>query len=177
MKIALAVACCVVVLAACSADDPAPSTTAAAQPASTTEAEPEIVAITAAPCSLADAAGVADATGLAIEPGRDDGPITCRFDLTETPGVHVAVIIEDGERRLGGAAAIFDGYLALVPEGGAEEIPGLGAAALYAPGFRGLAVDADGGRFFAVAIGGGYQALAEPREALIAVARDVLSGL
>jgi hypothetical protein len=87
------------------------------------------------------------------------------------------VITEDGEGRMSGAAALFDGYRTLVAEGAAEDVPGLGIAAVYSPGFRGLAVDAGGGRYFAVVVGGGYQALEEPKAELVAVAEAALAGL
>jgi hypothetical protein len=187
MRRAVGVLWCVAALAGCGGDDTGISTSTTSPPQTTTEATsslpgtteagPTVVPIEVAPCDLVTADEVAAAVGLPVEAGSDEPPISCRFDLVDGDGVHVAVIIEDGQGRLGGAAAIFDGYRDLVAGGEAEEVPGLGDAALYAPGFRGLAVDAGAGRFVVFAVGGGYQALQEPEDALIRIAEAALSRL
>jgi hypothetical protein len=126
---------------------------------------------------LVTAEEVAAASGFAVEAGREEPPLGCRFDLSDVSGVHVAVILDDGRGRMGGAAAIYAGYRELVAEGGAEEVPGLGVSALYSPSYRGLAVDAGGGRYLAFAVGGGYQALEEPKAALVDIASAALARL
>lgn len=181
MRRAAAALCCLILLAACGDDEPVSATTGVASSPPTTTAttvlETSVVPLGVPPCELVGAEEVASAIGMPVVAGLEEPPLSCRFDLTEVPGVHVAVIIEDGAGRLGGAAAIFDGYRDLLADGEADEIPGLGSSAVYAPGFRGLAVDAGDGRFFAVAIGGSYQALDEPGEALVLIAEAVLAGL
>ena len=179
MKRLVSLVCCLVVVNACGDDTTgttgtaAPSTTAAV----TSAPADGVVPLDRDPCDLVTADEVAAAVGAGVAPGRADPPLGCVFDLQDVPQVHIAVIIEDGAGRLGGAASIFEGYRALVADGDAEDVPAIGIAAVYAPGFRGLAVDAGGGRYFAVAVGGGYQALEQPKEALIALARAVMAGL
>ena len=65
----------------------------------------------------------------------------------------------------------------MVAEGSAELVPDLGAAAVYAPGFRGLAVDAGDGRFIALGVNGGYTELAEPLESLVELVAAALGRL
>ncbi len=155
------------------AETAAPPTTSAP----TTDApEGSVVPITTAPCDLLTAEEVAGATGLTVEEVRDEPPIYCDFDLASEAGVYLQVIIEDGEGRLGGAANLLEEYLLLVEQGEAEMIAGVGEQAVCCP-FRTIAVDAGGGRFFAVGVSGGYGELAEPLEVLVSLARLVLGRL
>jgi hypothetical protein len=105
--------------------------------------------------------------------GVEDGHVACRFDLPD--GVHVLAVGEDGERRLRGAESLYLGYASLVATGEAEEVPGLGEQAFYSQSFRGLAVHLGGGRYMAVAVGGGYAHLAEPRALLADLAALMLA--
>jgi len=159
----------------------AAETVASTSPASTAPAatEPEgddVVPITTPPCDLLTAEEVEAATGLPVEEVSDEPPIACDFDLGAEAGVHIQVIIEDGAGRLGGAANLLREYLLLVDQGEAELVDGVGEQAVCCP-FRTIAVDAGGGRFFAVGVGGGYAELAEPLEVLISLARSVLGRL
>lgn len=155
----------------------AASSTSAAPETTTTAAEADgIVPIEAAPCDLLTAEEVEGATGLSVEEVRDEPPISCDFDLGSEAGVYLQVIIEDGEGRLGGAANLLQEYLLLVDQGEAELVAGVGEQAVCCP-FRTIAVDAGGGRFFAVGVGGGYGALAEPLEVLVTLAQAVLGRL
>ena len=56
-------------------------------------------------------------------------------------------------------------------------IDGLADGAVYDSGFRGLAVDAGDGRYFVVAVGGGFGALDQPRDPLVELAHAVLGRL
>jgi hypothetical protein len=144
--------------------------------ATTTLPESGVVPIGAAPCDLLTAQEVEAATGLSVLEVLDDPPITCLFDLGAEAGVDIAVIVEDGAGRLGGAANLFREYLLLVDEGEAEVITGVGEQAVCCP-FRTIAVDAGGGRFVAVSVWGGYNELAEPLEVLVSLAGSVLGRL
>lgn len=173
----------VVLLAACgdggstAETTAAPDTTGAPETTATTVAETGgIVPIDAAPCDLLTAEEVEAATGLTVEEVRDAPPIACDFDLGPEAGVYLQVIVEDGEGRLGGAANLLREYLLLVDQGEAEVVAGVGEQAVCCP-FRAIAVDAGDGRFFAVAVGGGYAELAEPLEVLVSLARAVLGRL
>jgi hypothetical protein len=126
------------------------------------------------PCDLVNVDEVAAAAGLSVAESRDEPPISCVFDFGEEAGVAIFVHVDDGEGRFGAPAALFDDYMA---EGSAEIIPDLGVAAVYVEGFRGLAVDAGGGRFIALGVNGGYGELAEPRDVLIALATAALGRL
>jgi hypothetical protein len=64
----------------------------------------------------------------------------------------------------------------MVADGEAEFIDEVGEQALCCP-FRAIAVDAGGGRFIAVSVGGGYTELAEPRDVLVSLARAALGRL
>ncbi len=176
--------CALIVLSACGDDGgPAtssPLTTSAAATTVTTTPEPTTVAVVAvevAPCDLLTADEVGAAAGLAVAEVVEEPPITCVFDLGTDAGVDVFVAVEDAQGRLGGPAALFDGYADLVETGEAEAISGLGEAALYAPGFRGLAVDAGGGRFIALGVNGGHQQLQDPRDVLVSLAGLALGRL
>jgi hypothetical protein len=177
-------------LAACGGNDDAATTAGAntqAESTTTTAVESgstssattgaDVVPIAAAPCDLLTADEVEEATGLPVVEVIDEPPITCLFDLGADAGVDLFVVVEDGEGRLRGPAAVFAAYAELVADGEAEPIDGLGAAALYAPGFRGLEVDAGGGRFVGIGINGGFTELADPRDELITLARLMLSRL
>jgi hypothetical protein len=149
---------------------------ATTQAAITTAGGDEIVPIDAAPCDLLTADEVAAATGLAVEEVRDEPPISCDFRLGPDAGVYIEVIIEDGQGRLGGAANLLSEYLLLVEDGEAEVVADVGEQAVCCP-FRTIAVDAGGGRFFAVGVGGGYTELAEPLEVLLSLAKSILDRL
>ena len=151
-------------------DAPATTTTSSA-------AEAEVVPVEASPCSLVTVDEVAAATGLTVVESRDEPPISCVFDFGEEVGVAIFVSVDDGEGRSAAPAALFDGYMARVAEGSAETVPDLGVAAVYAQGFRGLAVDAGGGRFIGFGVNGGYGELAEPRDVLIELAAAALGRL
>lgn len=148
----------------------------AVTPAATAEAL-EVVAVDAAPCDLLTAVDVEAATGLAVFDVVDDAPLSCTFDLGENAGVDVFIVVEDGEGRLAGPAAVFTGYAELAAEGAAEAVEGLGAGAYYAPDFRGLVMNAGGGRFIGLGVNGGHAELAEPRDMLVDLAQVVLSRL
>ncbi len=73
---------------------------------------------------------------------------------------------------------LFTNYMDLADDGTAELVADLGVAAVYSPSFRGLAVDAGDGRFVAVGLNGGYpEELAEPRDALVALASAAIARL
>jgi len=108
-------------------------------------------------------------------------PTTTSTTTTADPGIVPVEVspcdlvnVDDGEGRFGAPAALFDGYMA---EEGAEIIPDLGVAAVYVQGFRGLAVDAGGGRYIALGVNGGYGELAEPRDVLVELATAALGRL
>lgn len=178
-----ALCCTLVMLAACGdgaatstgspVDTVSPSTTGV----STTPATTGIVAVEVPPCDLLTPDEVFSATGLDVEEVREDPPITCIFDPGAEAGVQVFVTVDDGQGRPGGPAAVFEAYTALIEDGEAEAIADLGEGAVYAPGFRGLAVDAGGGRFIGLGINGGYQQLQDPRDVLIRLAAAALERL
>jgi hypothetical protein len=91
----------------------------------------------------------------------------------EDTGVAVFLSVEDGEGRTSGAASLFSAY----SDEDGEDVSGLGDAAVYSETFRTLAVDAGGGRFFAIGVNGGFSELAEPRDALVELATVVLGRL
>lgn len=182
-RIRVTVLCGGLLLAACG-DDAAVTTSAVATATPTTVVttipEPttaEVVALEIPPCDLLTADEVAAATGLTVIEVTEEPPITCIFDFGSEAGVDLFVTVEDAQGRLGGPAAVFEGYAALVGDGEAEAIAGLGEAAYYASGFRGLAVDAGGGRFIGLGINGGYQQLGDPGDALVALAALALGRL
>ncbi|MEZ5115197.1 MAG: hypothetical protein R2737_02910 [Candidatus Nanopelagicales bacterium] len=119
------------------------------------------------PCSLVTAAEVEAATGETVTGTAEQPPITCLYTLD---GVDVFVSVEDGEGRMGGPAAVYEGYLGWLPTGEAVEVEGVGESALYAPSVRGLAVHVGDGRYLAVGVNGGFSVLAEPQQALVEVA-------
>ena len=132
------------------AEPDAVATTSASASASETA---EVVAMDIAPCDLLTADEVAAATGLAVEEVRDEPPIDCVYDLGADAGVDVYVTIEDGQGRLAAPANLLEEYLLLVADGEAEVVTGVGEQAVCCP-FRAIAVDAGGGRFIAVSVGG-----------------------
>lgn len=154
----------------------AASSTAASETTTTTVEAGGIVPLEVPPCDLLTAEEVEAATGLLVEEVRDEPPISCVFDLASEAGEYIEVIIEDGQGRFGGAANLLSEYLLLVEDGEAEVVGDVGEQAVCCP-FRAIAVDAGGGRFFAVAVGGGYGALAEPLEVLVTLAGSVLGRL
>lgn len=185
-RIAFVAAGIAVVVAACggqasdqeSVTTNAPATTAPATtaPAPAT-AEGEVVPVDADPCDLMEIEEVATAAGLSVDEARNESSISCVFDFGEEAGVAIFVNVEDGAGRLSGPASLFDNYMATVADGSAEVIPDLGAAAVYSQDFRGLAIDAGGGRFIALGVSGGYGELAEPRDVLIELAAIALDRL
>jgi len=179
-----ALCCTLVMLAACgdgaamsadsSVDAVSPSTVSMSSAPATTNVG---VAVEVSPCDLLTPDEVSLATGLNVEEVSEDSPITCVFDLGVEAGVDVFVAVDDGQGRPSGPAAVFEGYTALIEDGEAEAVAGLGEGAVYAPGFRGLAVDAGGGRFIGLGINGGYQQLQDPRDVLISLAAAALERL
>jgi len=163
-------------LAACGGDDAtttASPTEAPATTTTTTEAAGGVVAVDAAPCGLLTDDDVSEASGLAAAEGREEGPVTCLYDVGTDSGVAIFVAIEDGQGRFSGAASLYSAY---VDEGG-EMVAGVGESAVYASGFRTIAVDAGGGKFIAVGVNGGYSELDEPRDVLIDLATRALANL
>lgn len=156
-------------LAACGGDDTTATTTASTEAPTTTtaaNAAGDVVPIDAAPCDLLTADDVSGATGLEAAAGREDGPVTCMYDVGTDTGVSVFVSIEDGQGRFSGAASLYSAYV----DEGDEVVTGVGESAVYAQGFRTIAVDAGGGKFIAVGVNGGYSELAEPRDVLVELA-------
>ena len=177
----LGVLCCVaVLLGACSGSE-SPATSTASEDATTTTAaameEGGVVAIETPPCDLVTSDEVAAATGLAAGEAKDQPPLSCVFAIGDDVGVDVYVNADDGQGRGSGPAAVFDAYEDLAADGSAESVAGIGEAAFYSQGFRTLVVDAGGGKFIAVGVNGGYQALDAPRDALIAIATAALGRL
>ena len=169
-------------LAACGAEAAVPDTTFGADAPSTTTStsaavEPDVVPVVVSPCSLVNEEEVAAAAGLTVSEIRDEPPISCVFEFGEEVGVAIFVNVDDGEGRFGAPAGLFDEYMAMVADGSAEIVSGLGVAAVYVQGFRGLAVDAGGGRFIGLGVNGGYAELSEPRDVLIDLAGAALGRL
>jgi len=165
----------VLLLAACGGDAASDPTSPTAT--TTTAAESDSTPIAASPCSLVTVDEVTTAAGLTATEPRDEPPISCVFEFADDVGVALFVNVDDGEGRMTAPAAVFDNYMAMVADGEAETIPDLGIAAVYAQGFRGLAVDAGGGRFIALGLNGGYGELAEPKDVLIELATAALGRL
>ena len=155
---------------------PPDSTPAADATASTTATTAGVVPIEVPPCDLLTAAEVSAATGFEVEAVIEEPPITCVFDLGSAAGVDVFVSIDDGQGRLAGPAAVFEAY-ATADNAEAEVVGGLGEGAFYEPGYRGLAVDAGGGRFIGLGVNGGFQQLEDPRDALVELASLALGRL
>jgi hypothetical protein len=169
------------VLTACGGGTPDPgpdaaSTSAADTTTASTTSGPDVVVVVD-PCDLLTPDEVATATGLEVTEVLAGPPITCVFDLGPEAGVDVFIALDDGQGRLGGAEAVFAAYATLLEGGEAEAVGELGEAALYAPGFRGLAVDAGAGKFIALGVNGTYQQLADPRAALVELAAIAVSRL
>ncbi len=184
MRSALALgAALALALAACGGGGtPAPAAPTSAPADGATEAPSStdsgsVVAVDTAPCDLLTAEEVEAATGLSVAEVRDEPPISCVFDLGAEAGVSVFVSVEDGEGRAMGPAAVFDAYGALVDTGEAENVGGVGSAAIFAPGFRGLVVDAGQGRFIALGVNGGFNELDAPLDALATLARAAVDRL
>lgn len=180
-RIVAALCCVVLLLAACGGDgttagDMPPGTDPAADAASTTATTAGVVPIEVPPCDLLTPEEVAAATGLEVEAMVEEPPITCVFDLGADAGVDVFVSIDDGQGRMAGPAAVFQAY-AGADNAEAEVVGGLGEGAFYEPGYRGLAVDAGGGRFIGLGVNGGFQELADPKEALVELAALALGRL
>lgn len=131
------------------------------------------VAIDLSPCDLVTTAEIESVTGFVVELVSDVPPIDCRFDLATDSDLYVVTAIDDAEGRLGGPAAIFVRHEDEGSESPFEPVENVGERALYAG--RGLSVDAGGGRYFFIGIGGQYLELAEPRDQLIALAESALA--
>lgn len=169
---------CALLLAACGGDgdDGAGASTTPPTPAASSTTSGAVVPFGVEPCDLLTPGEVADATGSAVVAVAEDPPVSCVYDLDGiTADLFVAV--DDAQGRMAGAAFLFAGYRDGVEAGEAEVIDGLGSAAVFSPGFRTLAVDAGGGRFFAVGVSGGYDGLDDPRPVLTDLAATVLGRL
>ena len=118
------------------------------------------VAIDLSPCDLVTAEEIEAITGFAVELMSEEPPIDCRFDLVADSDLYVVTAVDDGQGRLGGPAAIFLRHQDESSESPFEPIENVGERALYAG--RGLSVDAGGGRYFFIGVGGQYLELAEP---------------
>jgi len=151
------------------------STTAEAPTTSTTTttaagAGADVIPITVDPCTLLTTEEIATATGLTVTEVRNESPTTCIFDFGQEAGVAIFLSVDTGEGGFTAPSSLFENYMALVPDESAEAISDVGVAAVFAQSFRGLAVDAGGGRFFALGVNGGYGELAEPRDVFIDLA-------
>ena len=131
------------------------------------------VAIDLSPCDLVTTAEIETVTGFAVEQVTDTPPIDCRFDLVADSDLYIVAASDDAEGRLGGPAAIFLRHEDEGSESPFEPVAQVGERALYAG--RGLAVDAGGGRYFFVGVGGQYLELADPRDQLITLAQAALA--
>ena len=131
------------------------------------------VAIDLAPCDLVTATEIETVTGFTVELVSDVPPIDCRFDLVADSDLYVLTTVDDAEGRLGGPAAVFLRHDDEGVESPFEPVENVGERALYAG--RGLSVDAGGGRYFFIGVGGQYLELAEPRDELIALAESALA--
>ena len=149
-----------------SSDEAASDTT---QPASPTTGE-------VAACALLSEAEVSAATGLAVVEVIEHSSAFCVFDLGEEAGVDIFVTA--GRKGGSGSTALaFEEYTDLIETGAAEAVAGLGEGAVYAAGFRGLVLDAGGGRLVLLGVNGGYRHLQDPRDALIELAAAALARL
>ena len=129
------------------------------------------------PCDLLTTAEVEEATGLAVLEVREEPPISCVYDMGPDASVAIFVSIDDGQGRATAPASVFESYMALIENGEAEAVADLGTEAVYAPSYRGMAIDAGDAVFIAVGVNGGYTELAEPRDALIDLARSAVEEL
>jgi len=184
MMRSVGVLCCTLVILAGCGDDAVSSPDSSAHDASTsttvvsiTPPTTGVVAVDVPPCDLLTAEEVSSVSGLDVEEVGEVSPIACVFNFGTEAGVQVVVTVDDGEGRLAGPAAVFEAYAALVEDGEAEAVAGLGEGAVYAPGYRGLAVDAGGGRFIGLAVSGGFQHLRDPRDLLVQLATAALRHL
>ncbi len=180
-----------VVAAACAADDgatgddpvaPVETPATSAEPAPTDQVvtpatEAEEVSASELACGLLTPEEVEEATGLAVAEVREEPPIACVFDLGEDAGVEVFTSVDDGAGRIAGPENLYREYLLLEADGEAELVAGRGDGAVYSPQFRALAVDAGEQRFFAVGVSGGFQVLAEPRDAMVDLAATAIDRL
>jgi len=168
-------------LAACGGESDQDTTVEVDASATTTTTSPaasgEVVPMSAAPCSLVTADEVSAATGLTVVESGEASPTSCVYEFGDEAGVAVLVNTDDAEGGFLAPSNVFDSYLALVDEGGAEMIPDVGAAAIYAQDLRGMAVDAGSGGFIALGVNGGYAEPAEPRDALVELATLAVSRL
>lgn len=156
-----------------SGDTVLPSTTTVP----TTPATTGITAVEVPPCDLLSATEVSAATGLDVVEVIEESSSLCIFDLGIEAGVDLFLSMEGGEVSPGSPAAVFEEYTSLIDDAEAEAVTGLGEGAVYAAGFRGLAIDAGGGRFMLLGVNGGYQHLQDPRDVLISLAATALERL
>ena len=174
MKRLVGILCGAVLLLAACGGESVPDTTVQAEAAVTTTTaaagEVGVVPVEAAPCSLVTEDEVASATGFTVVETREESTTSCVYDFGADAGVAIFVNIDNGEGGFLAPSTVFESYMAMVDEGTAEVVPGVGAAAVYAPDVRGLAVDAGGGRFIALGVNGGYSELTEPRDVLVELA-------
>ena len=173
-------ACLGVVAASCGGQASQETTVTTGAPAATTTsttvaAEPDVVPVAVEPCDLVEIDEVTAAADLTVDEARKESPISCTYDFGEEVGVAIFLNVDDGEGRFGAPASLFENYMAMVPDGSAEVISDLGEAAVFVQSFRGLAVDAGGGRFIGLGVNGGYGELAEPRDVLIELAAIALN--
>lgn len=168
------------VLACGAATSPASDPVATVGPTAESTAGPaevaEVIPVDVAACDLITASEVAAATGLAVQDVVDDPPVGCIFDLGEDAGVDIFVTIEDGQGRLRGAANLFESYTAMVADGEAALVADVGEQAVCCA-FRTIAVHAGGGKYIAIGVNGGYAQLAEPLDALTALAQNAVGRL
>ena len=160
-----------------SEDTTATTDAPAATTSTTSTTSTNVVPVTLDPCDLVEIDEVTAAAGMTVDEARNDSPISCAYDFGEEVGVAIFLNVDDGEGRFGAPASLFENYMAMVPDGSAEVIPDLGEAAVFVQSFRGLAVDAGGGRFIGLGVNGGYGELAEPRNVLIELATIALNRL
>ena len=131
------------------------------------------VPIDLSPCDLVTAAEIETVTGFAVEQVSDAPPIDCRFDLVADSDLYIVTAVDDAEGRLGGPAATFLRHEDEGTESPFEPVENVGERALYAG--RGLSVDAGGGGYFFIGVGGQYLELADPRDQLIILAQSALA--
>ncbi len=131
------------------------------------------VAIDLPPCDLVTATEIETITGFAVDQVSDAPPIDCRFDLVADSDLYIVTTIDDAQGRLGGPAAVFQRHDDEGSDSPFEPVENVGERALYAG--RGLSVDAGGGRYFFIGVGGQYLELAEPRDQLTALAELALA--
>ncbi len=145
--------------------------------APTEAAEGGVTAVEGSPCDLLTTDEVSSATGFTVVSATESPPASCIYDLGDEAGVDIFVDVERGEGGVFAPSALLDAYQELVPAGDAEMVPGLGSRAVYAAGYRAIAVGDSEGHFIVIGVNGGYQALSEPADSLVQMARQALGRL